>query len=58
MAAHALFVLNVTSTSPSSAGWIGVGPGTRMGNADMLVAWSHNGNWVLVGLTSLLFFGT
>ncbi|TNY20468.1 hypothetical protein DMC30DRAFT_439181 [Rhodotorula diobovata] len=36
---HALFVVNATDTAPSSVGWLGTGQGTRMSNADYLLAW-------------------
>ncbi|GAA6035792.1 hypothetical protein JCM8097_005704 [Rhodosporidiobolus ruineniae] len=49
---HALFVVNLTSTSPESVGWIGIGHGSAMANADFLVAWptvssSSTVNWAL-----------
>ncbi|GAA5875775.1 hypothetical protein JCM1840_003513 [Sporobolomyces johnsonii] len=36
---HGLFVLNATSTSPHSVGWLAIGLGNRMSNSDYLVAW-------------------
>ncbi|GAA5906461.1 hypothetical protein JCM6882_004442 [Rhodosporidiobolus microsporus] len=36
---HALFVVNATSASPSNVGWLGVGHGTAMRNADFVLAW-------------------
>ncbi|SCZ96807.1 BZ3500_MvSof-1268-A1-R1_Chr4-1g06740 [Microbotryum saponariae] len=36
---HALVTFNSTSTAPASVGWMGVGVGTAMANADFLVVW-------------------
>ncbi|GAA5829876.1 hypothetical protein JCM11251_007917 [Rhodosporidiobolus azoricus] len=48
---HALFVVNATSTAPSDIGWLGIGQGTAMSNADYLLAWptvaSSDVSWTL-----------
>ncbi|BGP07380.1 hypothetical protein JCM10049v2_003211 [Rhodotorula toruloides] len=48
---HALYVANVSSTSPTSVGWLGVGHGTAMADADFLLAWptvsGSSVNWTL-----------
>merc|ERR1719487_1809959 len=48
---HALYALNATSTAPSSVGWMSVGQGSRMSNADYIIAWpsvsSSAVNWTL-----------
>ncbi|BGO98767.1 hypothetical protein NBRC10513v2_003162 [Rhodotorula toruloides] len=48
---HALYVANASSTSPTSVGWLGVGHGTAMGDADFLLAWptvsGSSVNWTL-----------
>ncbi|GAA5925953.1 hypothetical protein JCM3775_005160 [Rhodotorula graminis] len=36
---HSLFVVNATSTAPSSVGWLATGLGSRMADADFLIVW-------------------
>ncbi|KAL8292516.1 hypothetical protein RQP46_001128 [Phenoliferia psychrophenolica] len=40
-ATHALCSLNATTTSPSKVGWMGMGVGSAMMNADFLVTWPN-----------------
>ncbi|BGP24055.1 carbohydrate-binding domain family 9-like protein [Rhodotorula toruloides] len=48
---YALYVANASSTSPTSVGWLGVGHGTAMADADFLLAWptvsGSSVNWTL-----------
>ncbi|BGP23608.1 hypothetical protein Rt10032_c02g0659 [Rhodotorula toruloides] len=48
---HALYALNATMSAPSSVGWMSVGQGSRMSNADYVIAWptvsSSSVNWTL-----------